>query len=813
MDIIKISLLLLCAGNVFSSPNKSSKSWQYNTRKMNSLLDQTQHCFCYPDGDLPVVNKLLDSEDHGLERLVVYLYKAINSNEIKMYTPSAEKQMLIPDIPYDSNDGLLTLTNENVDMLFYDNPYKIKVYNDRFETLNPTVVSSLPIGLHQGEIEHILPGANDDTNSNDNDSSNGYDYNAYANPQYNGYDDANLPQPEASPIKPLDFDSNGSPGNNLEPNQNTNPESLVPDQNWVDPNTNPDSLGPGQNWVVPNINSDGLRPGEHWVVPNTNLEGLGPDQNLVDPGTNPESLGPGQNWVVPNTNSDGLGPGQHRVVPNTNPESLGPDQNWVDPSTKPDGLESDQNWVVPNTNPESLGPDQNWVVPSTNIEGLGPDQHWIIPNKKPENFEEISAVLNANDLQDPLLPESQAFPLAPDDKLRSQIVYSFLGDLATSQAGTFDAWFKQQMKRFQHPHFPGDLKNIDSNLLKTLVVKIFSENKIYISTNGVITGPNGEIIDIANLELRALLLGEKINLEIFNNSEKKISLLKRLPFLEGILVTLVSPPQILGIIPLGKIYLTKSSIYMDQILGQLSAINSSKVYTSKYTDATVYLNPSQSTLNRFLSEPGKISVESISSISSAGNTGNWETNLHAQAVPLSNKETQLSRAGPYWNSGQYYSAPNVPYPNWNPLVEIQPLGQRRKSNVKIEHLVEPPPIKTRKKINDDPSTQKDTKTKVTTTITPSGNVNSTEPARRFSGPILQGMLKTLMLLLNDTPIRRQYQSKQNTTQNFDIISDSELTKYDEDGPDFRIIGGSAATGSGTPVSSKGRSGYNEEMAS
>ncbi|CAH1634782.1 unnamed protein product [Spodoptera littoralis] len=772
MDIIKISLLLLCAGNVLSSPNKSSKPWQYNTRKMNSLLDQTQHCFCYPDGDLPVVNKLLDSEDHGLERLVVYLYKAVNSNEIKMYTPSAEKQMLIPDIPYDSNDGLVTLTNENVDMLFYDNPYKIKVYNDRFETLNPTVVSSLPIGLHQGEIEHILPGANDDTNSNDKDNSNGYDYNAYANPQYNGYDDADLPQPEALPIKPLDFDSNGSPGNDLEPNQN-----------WVDQNTNP--------------------------------EGLGPDQNWVDPGTNPESLGPGQNWVVPNTNSDGLGPGQHWVVPNTNPESLGPDQNWVNPSTNPDGLDSDQNWVVPNTNPESLGPDQNWVVPSTNVDGLGPDQHWVIPNKKPESFEEISAVLNANDLQDPLLPESQAFPLAPDDKLRSQIVYSFqnLGDLATSQAGTFDAWFKQQMNRFQHPHFPGDLKNIDSNLLKTLVVKIFSENKIYISANGVITGPNGEIIDIANLELRALLLGEKINLEIFNNSDKKISLLKRLPFLEGILVTLVSPPQILGIIPLGKIYLTKSSIYMDQILGQLSAVNSSKVYTSKYTDATVYLNPSQSTLNRILSEPGKVKVESISSISGAGNIGNWETNLHAQAVPLSNKETQLSRSGPYWNSGQYYSAPNVPYPNWNPLVEIQPLGQRRKSNVKIEHLVEPPPIKTRKKINDDPSTQKDTKTKETTTIAPPANVNSTEPARRFSGPILQGMLKTLMLLLNDTPIRRQYQSKQNTTQNFDIISDSELTKYDEDGPDFRIIGGSAATGSGTPVSSKGRSGYNEEMAS
>ncbi|KAF9804343.1 hypothetical protein SFRURICE_011958 [Spodoptera frugiperda] len=723
--VLLISLLLLCADNVLLSPSKSSKPWQYNTRKMNSLPDETQHCFCYPEGDLPVVHKLLDSDNNGLERLVIYLYKSVNSNEIKMYTPSVEKQILIPDIPYDSNDGLVTLTNENINMLFYNNPYKIIVYNDRLETLNPTIVSSLPIGLHQGEIEDILPGANDGTSPNDQDS-NDYDYNAYGKPQYNGYDDSDQQQPGVPSVVPLDFDPNNFPGNDL---------------------------GPDQNWVGPNTNLDGLEPDQNWVVPNTNVEGLGPDQN----------------------------------------------------------------WVVPNTDEEGLGPDQNWVVPNTNVDGLGPNQNWVIPNINVEGLKEISAVLNSNDLQDPLLPESQAFPLTPDDKLQSQLVYSFpnLGDLETSQVENFDVWFKQQLKRFQHPHFPGDLKTIDSNLLKILVIKIFSENKIFVSTSGVITGPNGEIIDTANLELRPLLLGEKINLQIFNNSQKKISLLKRLPFLEGILVTLVSPPQILGIIPLGKIYLTKSSIYMDQILGQLSAVNSSKVYTSKYTDATVYVNPSQSTLNHILSEPGKVKVESLSSISSEGNTGNWETDLQAQAVPLSDKETQLTSAGLYRKNGQYYSAPNVPYPNWHPLVEMQPLGQRRKLNVKIEHLVEPPPIKTRKKINYDSSSQKDAKTNVTTTTTPepSVNVNSTEPARRFSGPLLKGMLKTLMLLLNDSPSRRNYESNQNTTQNFDIISDSELTKYDEDGPDFRIIGGSAATGSGTPVSSKGRSGSNEEYAS
>ncbi|CAH0663900.1 unnamed protein product [Spodoptera exigua] len=568
------------------SPSKISKPWQYNTRKVNSSPDDTQHCFCYPGDDLPVIHKLLDPKNKGQERLVIYLYRSIDSNEIKMFTPNLDKQMLIPDIPYDSNDVLVTVTNENIDTLFYNNPNKIKVHNDYLETVNPTVVSSLPIGLNQGEIEHIFPGYTDDISLNDKESSNEYDNDDYVVPPYKSSDNANLAQVEAQTVPLKSF-----PENDFEANQN-------------------------------------------WALPNKNLDG----------------------------------------------------------------------------------------------------------------FEET--------LQG-VLPSSSAFLLPPEDNIQQKLVYSFQynDNTATSQDHlSFDAWFKQQMKRFQNPHFPSDLKSIDSDLLKVLVIKIFSKNKINISSNGVITGPNGETIDTANLELRPLLLGEKISLQIFNTNHKKINLLKRLPFMEGILVTLVSPPQILGIIPLEN-----------------------------------------------------IRIESISSFTSdqdGGRKGKWETDNKAQAIPLPDERTQ-------WNTGLYYSAPNVPYPNWHPLVEIQPSGKRRKFNAKIEHIFEPP-TKTRKNAVDGTQTaMKEANTKATSTIKPP--VNSSEPKKKLSEPLLKGMLKTLMDLLNDTP--RRGQPKSNTTHNFDIISDSELTKYEEDGPDFRIIGGSAATGSGTPVSSKGRSGIREEFSS
>ncbi|KAH9634329.1 hypothetical protein HF086_011589 [Spodoptera exigua] len=635
----QISFLLVCAGNVFSSPSKISKPWQYNTRKVNSSPDDTQHCFCYPGDDLPVIHKLLDPKNKGQERLVIYLYRSVDSNEIKMFTPNSDKQMLIPDIPYDSNDVLVTVTNENIDTLFYNNPNKIKVHNDYLETVNPTVVSSLPIGLNQGEIEHIFPGYTDDISLNDKESSNEYDNDDYVVPPYKSYDNANLAQVEAQTVPLKSF-----PENDFETNQN-------------------------------------------WALPNTNLDG----------------------------------------------------------------------------------------------------------------FEET--------LQG-VLPSSSAFLLPPEDNIQQKLVYSFQNNdnTATSQDHlSFDAWFKQQMKRFQNPHFPSDLKSIDSDLLKVLVIKIFSKNKINISSNGVITGRNGETIDTANLELRPLLLGEKISLQIFNTNHKKINLLKRLPFMEGILVTLVSPPQILGIIPLGKIYLTKNSNYIDQIINQLSALNSSKVYTSKHTDATFYLNPSQSTINNILSEPENIRVESISSFTSdqdGGRKGKWETDIKAQAIPLPDERTQ-------WNSGLYYSAPNVPYPNWHPLVEIQPSGKRRKFNAKIEHIFEPPTKTRNNAVEGTQTALKEANIKVTSTTKPP--VDSSKPKKKLSEPLLKGMLKTLMDLLNDTP--RRDQSKSNTTHNFDIISDSELTKYEEDGPDFRIIGGSAATGSGTPVSSKGRSGIREEFSS
>ncbi|XP_075982199.1 uncharacterized protein LOC142980609 [Anticarsia gemmatalis] len=125
---------------------------------------------------------------------------------------------------------------------------------------------------------------------------------------------------------------------------------------------------------------------------------------------------------------------------------------------------------------------------------------------------------------------------------------------------TFDQWFNSQMVTFK------DIKTLNKNtketttidtaLLRVLVQNTLLENNMQVGSKGVITDSNGAVIDLHNLQLRPILIGSPVTYQQALQGVKKLTLPKDSPYLEGILVSLVYPPKVLGVIPLGKTYVS-----------------------------------------------------------------------------------------------------------------------------------------------------------------------------------------------------------------------------------------------------------------
>ena len=874
---------------------------------------------CWPDAHPPTVHQELDGENNGLERLVIYLYKNVATNEIKMYTPNANKQMLIPDIPYEANDGLVTITTENVYSVLLNNPCKIKVYNDHIEKIVPAVADSLAIGLDVGAIENIYPNGDSYLIPNNTYEGNEYNYvkadgptgevvyelqKGSTNEPYNYYPGQNdhstsyltpgqdlvannypytnqdqysyplNPQTPADNTLTIIEEPVAIPGNSpYSPHKLTvkpllsgslvpNSQGIIEEQLTIPGN----SPNPPNRLTVTPIHSGSLLPNSQGIIEDPlTIPGNSPysphkltikslpsgslvpnsqviiEEQLTIPGNSP--LPPNGLTVTP-IHSGSLLPNPQIIIeetltiPGDSPYS--PHKLTVKPLLSGFLVPNSQGIIeeqltIPGYSPY---PPRRLTVKPLQSGSLLPNPQGIIEEQLvipggspyPPNWLTITPIQS-----DSLQPNSQGMPENSQDYLINPqtipgsphvfpdsysggvdkiVVYTFQTEqgrnkfesgsqqmnnpISVQQVMTFNIWFNQQMQRFQNARLPNYIKTIDSDTLKLLVQKTFYENDIYISTDGVITDAEGIVIDVSNLELRPLLLGEKFNHQ-FLKSSKIIKLPKHLPYLEGILVTLVSPPQILGIIPLGKTYLPETT-YLTPSLAGLTTTNGSKIFINGVKNINVlrHSNSAKGTYNLGYKDiyppkyyvPVAGNLESYNKVSPVINT-----------FFVGNKNPQRSEYT-FWSSGPYQTGSNVPYPtaNWNPSELIGPVGQRRVLSAKtIQHLYEKPTKKkgTGRRQHTDLIKDVSEEDKIPESFF---NLNATKSGRRFPAASLSGVMKTLLYLLDDLPSRRGF----NSTGRDAIVNDSESD--DGGSPDFRIIGGNAATGSGTPVSNKGRSG-------
>ncbi|KAL4713390.1 hypothetical protein ACJJTC_010375, partial [Scirpophaga incertulas] len=124
---------------------------------------------------------------------------------------------------------------------------------------------------------------------------------------------------------------------------------------------------------------------------------------------------------------------------------------------------------------------------------------------------------------------------------------------------TFDEWFDQQMRRI-NSNTKSSNKNIDLHSLKLLIEKTLYENQMYVTKDGVLIDMYGNLLNVANIKLLPILIGNAAPYNIILNvKNNRIELPTDVQFSEAILITIVYPPKILGVIKLGNAYVPKVS--------------------------------------------------------------------------------------------------------------------------------------------------------------------------------------------------------------------------------------------------------------
>ncbi|KPJ13447.1 hypothetical protein RR48_07027 [Papilio machaon] len=103
---------------------------------LSKYTPNSRECFCYlqKKSGTPVIDKLTNNGEN-LERLVVYLYKNPTTNEIKLFVPNNEKQQAIPDLSFDEGDQL-EAPSDDLQTIFTKYP---DLVSERSHILSPDI--------------------------------------------------------------------------------------------------------------------------------------------------------------------------------------------------------------------------------------------------------------------------------------------------------------------------------------------------------------------------------------------------------------------------------------------------------------------------------------------------------------------------------------------------------------------------------------------------------------------------------------------------------------------------------------------------
>ncbi|XP_059060992.1 uncharacterized protein LOC131853920 [Achroia grisella] len=324
------------------------------------------------------------------------------------------------------------------------------------------------------------------------------------------------------------------------------------------------------------------------------------------------------------------------------------------------------------------------------------------------------------------------------------------------ETNTFNTWFNEQAKLFPELKQPGSSDIINISMLKKEILKIIEQNNMIIGEDSLVRDLNGALVDMRNMKLRRIVIEEKTVTD-YNGP---------LLSLDGIMITLVYPPRILGIIPLRKTYFSEEVNKISQSLDASQLHDSPKpVQSTQLLQSTVSkkIETSQSVQSSKPVEHTKIVVNKVSH-NCEGSICN-EGSLNE--LPASGIITEKTKSTTVVNSQT--SSQNIENKNENANL----LQKRKKQDTKLQM---------RKQSKNDDSPFK----------------------------FVANMLDTYKLM----PIDQISKLVNNFISPFTtIMNQSSATKEEthekigeDDYPDFRIIGGHAATASGAPLITRGRSG-------
>lgn len=527
-------------------------------------LFTNESCFCFEKSLSYIdISKIIDPNANGLERLVVYFYKDIKSNMMKMYIPNIEKQRLIPNLAYDSGDYLTDVTSQEIfdiintnpnmvdDISVYQNDFDISIYKDRLSHNIGEVQEN-----HDNEdiphfINYVYPAIYINDNATDepyltdikyisaqHTASNNQQLNSdsdqlYTNNYYSNETLANQPISEEYEDKQGNIENKpvikiaaSSYSNSEDPKLSLNRDTSVP------------TIVLSDYTEISEETSD---------IPETKYISLHPSPLISSESSDTISL-------------DYLGTSDPLIISSQKYSEInthGKINTHVDDSLN--NYNDINNWVSDNlilsnyikSNSEISIPEANNAYVESVIDYFYPDTIDVSLD---------SPYVSVSDLNYPSLPKEK----------QVQLIYPYKGNYFD----VFENWFKNQMEEFRESQTTNnDLNDI---FVRRLVQEILLQNDIFITKAGIIT-KDGVKLNINNLNLRPIMIGDSVGYDKLLETGEQFNAIPKLNYLKAVLVSLINPPKVLGVIPLGKMHIPNKNT-------QIYANSKDTVLSDEYND-------------------------------------------------------------------------------------------------------------------------------------------------------------------------------------------------------------------------------------